>query len=274
MARFRRLFYRLTPSWFHTGEGEKLLYSLGLLVDASTERLRQGLNARFPTRSSVALDKIGKDRLIRRGYREPDALYAERLVRWRDAHRRKGTALELLRQVRAYLTYFGSVKVRLVDQSGNWFTIDEAGAETHEIGAGGWNWDGKPRAGNWGRFWVIIYAPDTWTQSPVLGSPTLWGAGTIGLRVDPEADPSYEGYSIGVDGCPPIVPVELSQVIKDWKSLDSVCEWVVVAFDQASFTPGAGEPDGFWGNWSRNIGGVQTSVRLASARYWRLRNGQ
>jgi hypothetical protein len=271
MARFRRAFYKLTPSWLHTGEGERVLYSFGLLLDASMSRLRQGLLARFPTRSHVALDALGRDRGIRRGYRESNESYAQRLIGWRTAHKRKGNPLELLRQVRGYLSYFGGVKCRLVDQSGNWYTINEDGSEEFEVLAGGWNWDSKPREGNWGRFWVIIYAPPGWTEHPTLGDPNLWTVGQIGWVPDPELYPDWEGHSIGVDGMPPVIANELSQVIRDWKSLDSVCEWVVVAFDPNSFTPGSSETDGLWGNWSRNVAGVQTPTRLATARYWRLR---
>ena len=271
-SRFRTLYRALTPSWLQTGDGEKELYSYGLLIDATLERLRQGLIARFPTRAqSDALDLIGRDRLIRRGYRESNESYGKRLIGWRTAHRRRGTPLELLRQVRGYLSYFGGVNVRLVDQAGNWFTIYEDGEEEHQIQAGGWNWDNKPLTGNWGRFWLIIYAPPAWTEHPHLNSDDLWGNGQIGWAPDPSVEPDFEGYSIGVDGMPPVIATELSQVIRDWKSLDSICEWVVIAFDYNSFVPGSSETDGLWGNWSRNIGGVQTPTRLDTARYWRLR---
>src|SRR6187455_2560539 len=108
MARtFRQLFRWLVPSWL-AGEGattedepaehhdgEKVLLSLAVIKDAWLESLRQGLNARFPSRGpETALALIGRDHGIVRGRDETAAHYAERLIAWRypRGHRVRGSA--------------------------------------------------------------------------------------------------------------------------------------------------------------------------------------
>lgn len=259
--RFRRAFYRLTPSWLHTGDGEKVLFSLGVLADAFLDRLLQGLNARFPERAEheSALAALGRDRQVIRGVNEPAENYAHRLVQWRypQGHRVRGNPFGLMRQIRAYLAALGDVRVRTVDRRGNWYMIDYDGEQSHSWGVGDWDWDdgGTDR---WGRFWVIIYPGTVWTEQLTLGSSQLWG-GSLG----------EDGHVLGVRHVTPVDVATIKLICQQWKPAGTLQQWVIVAFDDASFDPGVtGETDGTWENWSINDAGEQVGARLDTARYW------
>ena len=57
-------------------------------------------------------------------------------------------------------------------------------------------------------------------------------------------------------------------LVNDWKPAGTRCVNIIIAFDSSSFDPLAPEPDGLWGQWSKNVGGVQVPSRLDTARYW------
>ena len=82
--RFRDGISTIAPPWLQRHYGERLLYTLGLQVDAIAEAARQGVRARAPgapQQPSDALIQIGRDRVIVRGKYESDAGYSERLQR-------------------------------------------------------------------------------------------------------------------------------------------------------------------------------------------------
>ena len=257
--RFRRAFYRLTPSWIHLGEGGKVLYSLGLILDAATERMHQGLLARFPghTKTTTSLAAIGRDRRIRRGKNEAAAQYATRLRTWREEHKIRGNPFTLLRQVRAYFSSASAISCRTVDVSGNWYALAADGAESHEWGVGDWDWDGDPDA--WGRFWVIVYAGELgWAEQLDLGDPELWG-GALGTP----------GYTLGQQGASPEDVAALRTIAATWRPGGILPGGVIVALDPDLFVPGVSlETDGTWGAWSANTGGDQTPTRPATVRYF------
>lgn len=278
--RFRRAFHRLAPSWLTGGpvpspvgtapldapEAERVWFSLFLMLDMYAERARQGLLARYPeaTRSASgatytppddALPPIGRDRQIVRGINEPRATYALRLKRWLDTHAKRGNPFALCSELAAYCGQ--PLRIRTVDRRGNWFTIESDGTRSYVLDSGNWNWDGAPASPRWARGWVILYPPATlWTVGPVIGDPELWG-GAIGTP----------GYTIGCTATPDQAR-SIQSIVRDWKPAGTKCEWIVVAFDDASFDPGAPEPDGLWGPWSKTVAGVQVPSRLDTARYW------
>lgn len=253
---FRTIFYKLVPSWLSTGEGEKVLFALGTVKDMVTERLRLGLEARFPTRASKSAQAyIGADRGIVRGRSESNAQYAERLVRWRypRGHRVRGNALALLEQVWAY---FARVPVASIDIRGNKYVRDTDGAETITQGES-WDWDGTGASPNWARFWLVLFADNVTIKAhPNYGDPALWG-GALGTP----------GYTIGQQGVSADDVAVMRRFFKGrtWHMLGSRPEWLIVSFNGA-MPP----PDQYYGNWSRNIAGVQTPTRSASFRYWSL----
>lgn len=100
---FRDLVRQVTPPWLQTGTAEKILYAIGIQVDAMGEALIAGVKLRFPNvYSAESLASIGRERRIRRGAAESAASYAERLRRWLIDHQRRGGPHALLEQFRAY----------------------------------------------------------------------------------------------------------------------------------------------------------------------------
>lgn len=257
MSLFER-FQRILPTWLTSGEGGGVPASLSLMIDDFAARAKLGLLARFPAYApdDTALAAMGRDRLIVRGINEPSEAYAARLARAFDDHKQRGNPFAMLRQLRAYLQ--ADCVVRTVDRRGNWFTIEADGSESTSINAGNWDWDGGSLA-EWARFWIIIYpvgGTDPWSISGDWGDADLWGAGVWGTA----------GKTIGTTATTDQVAA-VRQIVRDWKPAGTFCEWIIVAFDDATFTPdGATDPGGEWGTWGNHTG---SPVRLASARYWK-----
>ncbi len=245
---------KLLPSWL-VGE---VTSSLALMWDDFHARARLALLARFPshTPTEETLAAIGRDRRIIRGINEPAAAYAARLVRAPDDHRTKGNPYTMLEQLQAYLQ--APCVVRTVDVRGNWFSIDGDGVKSSSLDTGNWGWDGIDGR-KWSRFWVVIYPVDgvtPWAKAGKIGSATIWGNGKIG---QPQ-------QTIGTTATRDQV-ASVKSIIREWKPAGTKCEWIIIAFDAATFTPaGATDPNGEWGNWSDGAG---QPVRLSTARYWR-----
>lgn len=262
---FRKAWRKLVPSWLQVEDGERILYSIGLLMDAHVERLYQGLLARFPEYEppADAFAAMSRDRLIFRGLNESDADFAVRLIPWLDVAKRRGTAFELLQQVWDYLG--GVAMVRSVDERGNWFTIAADGTRSYLLDQGNWNWDDSPVPTKRGRFWVIIYPPATlWTEGPKWGDSDLWG-GTWGDK----ADKTTWGSTATSDAVQSI-----RGIVRTYKPGGTRCEKIIIAFDPASFDPASslgdpGMPDGTWGRPCAPVGGTYVATRLSTARYWR-----
>lgn len=244
--RFRRAFYRLVPSWLSSDEGEKVLYSMGLMVDLSAERLRRGLVARFPelTEDEDSLTRIGRDRLIPRGIAEPAPQYAARLVQFRfpKGHRVRGNAFAVARQIRAHFASIGDVKVRTVDVRGNWYTVDYDGTESYNWDLDDWDWDGVAATPRWGRFWVIVYTDLLAPTTQRLGDPDLWG-GALGAGVGSLGDDTNQV------GAPSIS--FLRTMLDQWKPGGTMPQHIILTSNPDLFQPGVtNETDGTWDVWS------------------------
>ena len=61
----------------------------------------------------------------------------------------------------------------------------------------------------------------------------------------------------------------MRNIIREWQSDGTRCEWIIVAFDDASFDPTAPEPDGTWEYFGTDNAGAYEIARLTSARYWK-----
>ncbi len=266
IARFRRIFKRLLPSWLSSGEGDKVHFSLGVIMDAYVERARLGLQARFPIAAPTdALTAISRDRKIIKGIAETDANYATRVIPWLDDHKTRGNPWALMKNLRGYLN--AEVRIRTVDSSGNWFTRDRDGTESVSIAQANWNWDNAPAiAGTtqWSRFWVIIYPTSDnkpWAQSLAWGNAALWTTGVFG---NPTA-------TIGTTATREQV-ADVRRIIAEWKPEGTKCEWIIIAFDDASFSPATpAQPTpgpGLWGDWGKVVGTEYVPARVATARYW------
>lgn len=265
--RFRRAFKKLMPSWLTTDEGEKVHFSLGVVMDGFVERARQGLIARFPQHApSDAFSPLSRDRKITRGIGETDAAYAARLLPWLDDHRVRGNPFALMKQLAAYCN--AAVRIRTVDSSGNWFTRDRDGTESYLLAQANWNWDSAPAIAGvtqWSRFWVIIYPTSDglpWAQSLAWGNGALWGTGQFGTS--PTA-------TIGTTATREQV-ADVRRIVAEWKPEGTKCEWIIIAFDDASFPPGTpAQPTpgpGLWGDWGKVVGTTFVASRISTARYW------
>lgn len=256
---FRTIRKFLGPRWL-TVEGESGLlgYALDLLKDTYLRRLELGHLARFPQQDPTgtpgppdALAALGRDRRVVRGINESAATYAERLVRWLDDRKKCGGAFALMKKLSEYTGPLPSF--RTVDARGNWFSRDANGSTSYVLNTGNWNWDG-PIGPRWSRFWVIIYPNGLWLPYPFDwgdaggqnwgGSEYTWGSTATAEQVN-----------------------TLRSIVADWKPAGTRCVNIILAFDPASFSPLAPEPDGLWGHWSKNVAGVQVPSRLATARY-------
>lgn len=261
---FRAAMYKLLPSWLTEGDGGLAVRGLATMMDQFVARARLALVVRFPEYSylspwlddEAALAAIGRDRRVVRGIDEPAEAYAARLVRAIDDHRTRGNPWTLLEQLRAYLQ--ADCVVRTVDQSGNWFSIEADGTRTSNVAAKNWDWDGGDAA-HWARFWVIIYpvnGVDPWAPNGLIGDADLWSDGGVG----------HPDRTIGTTATPSQV-ASVRSIIREWKPAHARCEWVIVAFDSATFSPsGSTDPAGEWGSWGNHTG---APVRLSTARYWR-----
>lgn len=254
---FRTTHKWMGPRWLVDDEGEATLvgYSLSLLMDAFLEKTQLGLLAKLPEAAASlgmtdALDLTGRDRRTLRGIGETDAAYATRMKAWLTDAKKRGSPFMLMQKLSEYIGTGSSF--RTVDARGNWFSRSAAGVETYLLNQGNWNWDSTVAASNWSRFWVIIYPGTRWTYSGTWGSGELWG---------------YQGDTWGTSATPSEVAA-VRQVVAEWKPAGTRCVNIIIAFDAASFSPTAPEPDGKWGKPYKVVAGVNVPSRLTTARYW------
>ena len=252
MTSFFEIFQQITPSWLSSGDGGSVLASLALIKDDFFARVKLGLMTRFPTYAvdDVALGALGRDRKMIRGINEPAPSFSGRLIPYLYNHKRRGNPWAMLEQLQAYLQ--APCVVRTVDRRGNWFSIDANGNQSSSINTGNWLWDGIPASPYWARFWVIIFP---------VGGTNPWGPSKN------YADSS--GHVIGLSATADQI-AGIRSIIRTWKPAGTTCEWVIVAFNSATFNalnPTA--TDGQWRFWSKIVGGVRVWAREATARYFK-----
>lgn len=236
---FRETLLRIVPSWLSADDGGKVLFVLGVLIDASVERLRQGLDARFPSRTGPsALVLIGQDRGIQRGRSETDAHYAARLKAWRypRGHRVRGSAFALLEQISEY---WGAVADWVIDANGTRHDRTAAGVESYSYG-NSWTWDSLTGLA---RFWVCVDGSDLFTEHPDFGDANLFGGslGTDGAYVWGMAGWTYDDTRA----------MRRLMTGRAWRPAGTQPEWLVVSLDGTDPTP-----DATWEHWSENTAGA------------------
>lgn len=287
MSLFRNLVRFLGPSWLvkdylddGTETDSRTLWSISLVLDAQLERLRRGILARYPGPAGAkpgtpgapddALPLLCRDRLIVRGPSEPVSHVTARLQRAIDDHRVRGNAWALLEQIQGVLSP-RAVKVALVNEHGNWYTLAADGTKTRSkprfTDGGGtihptWNWDGSALVDAWARAWVIIYCEDgaLFQPGPTIGDPALWG-GTVENPAATISSTATQDEAIAV-----------LQILPDWIMAGSRLLYVVLSFNDSDFDPSAAQPplpDGTWANYSKNVGGTQVPARNTDGRYWK-----
>ncbi len=267
MSTFRSIISTLGPNWLvrdvaspygtAVETASRVLWPIMALYDAGAQRIHLGIKARFPGGGSTAdsLTYLGRDRQIVRGPTEPRTGYELRLQRAFDDWKLAGNAWAVLEQLRAYLTPH-ECKVSLVNNHGRWRTIEADGTRTRD-NTSAWNWDGSTE--QWSRYWILIYMTGSplmpWQRAATWGSGQLWGTA---------------GKTWGSSATPEEVQA-VRRIVSTWKHAGSRCVNICICFDStlgpdATSPPG---PDGLWGNWSKNVGGVQVPARSSSAIYWR-----
>lgn len=270
IPRFRRIWRFLTPPWLQNeeGDGPKVLYSIGLLIDMFAERARQGLEARMPSRAGPSAQAlIAGDRGLIRGRSEPDEDlpgkppgFVSRLLAWRTprTHCVRGNAYEAVRQVWNYWWHWNPGYADVFDS--HFLThFKEANGAEGRFDFGVWNWDGTDPDVHWSRFWVTI-DNDGITEQLDFGDPDLWGGAL-----------NTPGYTLGQQNVRPEDVLAMRTLFQDlpWAPAHARPEWVIVTSEDI----GGGSfpsPDGTWGHWSQNVGGTQVATRAPEYRYWAL----
>jgi hypothetical protein len=238
------------------------LYSIGIQLDGISELLRQGEISRMPgVGTNEALQFIGSDRQILRGFAESDDSYIARLRGAFDAWKLAGNPQSLVPQILGYLTP-STPRIRYVATGtdvgagthyADWITFEAGSTTYHRAEPTNWDWDGS--FSDW-RFWIIIYAiPSIW-QFRHWGDGSVWGNPTEswGSTATPEQ------------------ATDIRSLVSKWKCAGTIAQNIIVAGDTSLFSPtaapGAPMPDGTWGNPWKITGGVYVPSREPNALYW------
>lgn len=144
----------IVPPWLQRTSGAKLMMALGDVMDEQVDRTTDSVWLRFPTDSPDpdALTYMGRDRRFRRGPNEPPTNFARRMLRWWEAHKRRGSPYEMLTQLWGYFYGTLSAPFDVVAYSGLRHSIDVNGVVTQDQIT--WSADGSNR---WARIWVFFY---------------------------------------------------------------------------------------------------------------------
>lgn len=228
------------PSWLRGNWLGRLMWTVGLQLDGYGEQLRYAVWSHFPgyyTTEDRVLASLGADRGIPRGWGESAEGYAERLIGWRDAHRRAGSPVALLKQLHALLTQYrlDGINIKVISNAGHTHTIDTDG--TVQQYAAAWNWDGD--SASWTRFWVVIYAPGLCTDEGTWAdtSSAKTGEGFWGDL------PHTLGTSLTTDQIETV-----RSVISRWNAAHAVCQNIIIAYSLDTYQGLA--PAGNYVRWS------------------------
>jgi hypothetical protein len=262
---FRDSFRSYIPNWLSNRPGKnvgyRLLWSLIAPLDKMMQALDEGAQAPWPgVGTPTALPYIGRSRGILRGESESDDSFTARLQNWLDTWKNAASDVVLAGQIQAYLG--NTPMVRIVDRSGRWTTLAADGTVTTSSAT--WDWDSHSnpeRADFWSELWVIVYPPE-WaiTGTDLSALVGVWGAGT----------------GVGTGHAVPRTAVDaILSLVGLWKGAHTYVRAIIWSYDAALFDPAnpGSLPDGWWGQWSKDVAGHRRPSRSSSARYWVPRNG-
>lgn len=205
-----------TP-WQQGPVGGGILYAIRAVLDALSDRVREGVRLRFPGYGSpTALGYIGNDRNIERGPSQTDDGYTVQLQKAFDTWRNAGGARTILSQLRYYFAPDIGPPMRLVSNSAVWHEINTStGVTTKYVVGTNWDWDGD--ATKWWRGFVILDGTGLWTLDR-WGDPGDWGDGGVW-----GSNMSY-GEA-----------VSLLNIVKKWKPANVYVPAFIVTFDPTLF---------------------------------------
>lgn len=156
------------PPWLTRTEGLKTIGGIADVIDDHRDRLVAGVKLRFPGLYTLeGVDKIGKERRMRRGPNEDAEVFADRIQRWWEDHKTRGNGYALLRQMLAYLTGTLAPPYEIVSYRGVRHIMDAAGGITSSI----ITW-GTDETGNWCRIWVFLYTGASTVTDEIMESYT------------------------------------------------------------------------------------------------------
>jgi hypothetical protein len=278
IQRFRRIYKFLVPSWLSSdeldggeGEGGRVLVSLAAIKDAFIERVRQGLEARMPTRAGASANKLtAGDRGIMRGKAETDDQFEARLLAWRlpRTHRVRGNAYEALAQIWHYFRNTSvttdSCDVRSVDAHGVSFHRFGDGSDTRDDIVGGFEWDpSEDHDVYFSRFWIILRNANDLgiEEQPDFGDAALWGGTLDGT------------YTIGQTNVTPGDVLNIRSLFQErnWHPGHTSPEWFILGFGVGNFTDGLLSTHLHWSEpVAEGADIVQRAARQRAFRYWSL----
>lgn len=262
----RDLLAAISPTWLQSATGEadtvgsKIVYTFGLGSDLELEKLQQGMKAHMPTVCTpTALQYIGEDRVIERGFQETDTAYGLRLQRAFETWQHAGSAGSVIGSLLGYISP-DMPSISTVSDRSVWYTV-LAGSSTPAYYASApfnWRWDGGAYDDTqYYRAWVII-GPGVWVKNDTWGTAgRKWGdrIGTWGSNASRQQ------------------VLSVQSIVSTWKAAQADVPWIIVNFDTTMFNPYASFgspslPDGYWGNWHKVVAGVAVPARSLSAIYW------
>lgn len=263
---------RYLPTWLSDGHpvspsyGHRLVWALGLMVDAALDVAMQGSFSAVGKGTPTALEHIGQARGLLRNQGESDAAYAERLATWVDRAKENGSAYRLALAIHDYLS--SHPRVRIFRRNGECITVDHDRSVTKTMTY--WDWDSAShpeRADWWSDIWIVIYTRkgsgdpiEQWNTRP----------GTLGSLT------GEDGFALGHMATHAEVDA-IKGLIQQCKAAHSCVRAVIWSSSTSLFVPGnnSSMPDGTWGAWSINIGGSQVKSgrwsKSSSLRYWEPR---
>lgn len=211
-----------TP-WLRGHVGGTILFAFRTVLDALSDRLREGVKLPFPNKDvPSALGYIGNDRNIERGPTQTHEGYAAQLQRAFDTWRNAGGARTILAQMRLYFAPGDGPPMRLVSTLGDssasqWHVMNPStGVVTKSVVAPpNWVWDANTT--RWWRGWVILDGSGIWTLDR-WGDPGDWGdGGTWGSNMS-------EGEA-----------VSLRKIARKWKPAHVYVPQYIVTLDPTLF---------------------------------------
>jgi hypothetical protein len=251
--------------------GFSILWAGALLLDAILETTRQGLIAPWPGYGTpTALGLIGQTRQVVRGINESDSSYAARERAWLDTAANWGSDADLAQAIQSYLQT--DQRVRIVDRSGNWTTLNPDGSVSFTTGVS-LNWDSVShpyRSTCWSDIWIVIYdVPVTTFPLYAAGAGfSGWVWGQPGGTLNPNSTRwGHKASTVDV--------AAISSLVKLHRGTHTFLRSIIWSYDATLFDPAnpGSLPDGNWGNWSKTVNGVRVQSRSTSARYWDPSNG-
>lgn len=212
---------RIVPRWLQGRIGYAILYACAIHMDAIIEATQLSVKLRFPGRVGYqSLDRIGRDRRMRRGVAEADATYAARLTAWLDNHITRGNAYTMLRQIHTHFAP-NNFRVELINYTGRRYTMDANGDITRDDVS--WTPPGDPAKKF--RWWLFYFLPDPPSNDGFWGDPGVWGDGGYwGVGMTKEEIDAYR-----------LIPSE-------WNALHATNSTLMLLGDAEqfdSYTPGA-----------------------------------